>query len=73
MENNNDFEDNEHKDIEIVTGDGNLNISPVYDHIDAEKPRPKDNRTVVIPEVKKEISRQWGQLKSPGLAEGFLD
>jgi len=58
MENNNDFEDNEHKDIEIVTGDGNLNISPVYDHIDAEKPRPKDNRTVVIPEVKKEISRQ---------------
>ena len=60
MEKNNNFEDNKHKDIEVVTGDGNLNISPVYDHIEAEKPKPKDGRPVVIPEVKEEISRRRG-------------
>ena len=32
----------EEKEIEIVSGNGkDLNISPVYDHIDIEKPRKK--------------------------------
>ena len=38
--------------IEVVTGDGDLNISPVYEHLEVEKPRPKDNREIVVPEVK---------------------
>lgn len=44
---------NEPKKIEVVTGDGDLNISPVYEHIEIEKPKPKENRTILVPEVKK--------------------
>lgn len=46
------------KKIEVVTGDGDLNISPVYEHIEVEKPRPKDNRTIIVPEVKDNISQE---------------
>ena len=45
------------KKIEIVSGDGsNLDISPVYEHIDAAKPKNKDNKpkNIVIPGQKKE-------------------
>ena len=46
MEENNQVDEiKEPKKIEVVTGDGNLNISPVYEHIEVEKPRPKDNVT----------------------------
>ncbi len=38
--------------IEVITGDGNLKISPVYEHLEVEKPRPKENRKILIPEVK---------------------
>ena len=46
----------ESKKIEIVSGDGkNLNISPVYDHIDIEKPKEdKANKKIIIPGNKKE-------------------
>lgn len=48
--------DNEDKKIEIVDGDGSeLNISPVYKHLNIAKPKPKDNKDkkVIIPEEKK--------------------
>lgn len=43
------------KELEVVSGDGsNLDISPVYDHLNAAK--PKSNRekpkNIVIPDVK---------------------
>ena len=47
------------KEIEIVSGDGsNLYISPVYEHIDAAKPKSKDKKPkdIVIPGQKKEDS-----------------
>lgn len=42
------------KKIEIVTGNGkDLNISPVYNHIDIEKPKKeKDKKKIIIPEKK---------------------
>jgi len=44
------------KKIEIVNGDGsNLDISPVYEHIEAVKPKNKDKKpkNIVIPGQKK--------------------
>ena len=43
------------KEIEVVNGDGkDLDISPVYDHIDIEKPnKEKEKKKIVIPEEKK--------------------
>ena len=43
------------KDIEIVSGDGkDLDISPVYDHIDIEKPKEeKEKKNIIIPDNKK--------------------
>lgn len=40
------------KEIQVITGNGELMISPVYEHLEVEKPKPKDNRTIVVPEVK---------------------
>lgn len=41
------------KRIEIVSGNGkNLNISPVYDHIDIEKPKEKEKKKIIIPDDK---------------------
>ncbi len=57
-ENNQTDEIKEHTKIEVITGDGNLNISPVYDHIEVEKPRPKDSREVVVPEVKDNVVKK---------------
>lgn len=57
-ENNQTDEIKEHKKIEVITGDGNLNISPVYDHIEVEKPRPKDSREVVVPKVKDNVVKK---------------
>ena len=49
----------EPKKIEVVTGDGeDLNISPVYEHLEVEKPRPKENRQIIIPELKENINRK---------------
>ena len=40
------------KEIEVVNGDGELTISPVYEHIEGEKPKPKEKREIIVPEVK---------------------
>ncbi len=58
MEENNQVDEiKEPKKIEVVTGNGELDISPVYEHIEAEKPRPKDTREVIIPEVKDNVTK----------------
>ncbi len=44
----------EKKNIEIVSGDGsNLDISPVYEHLDVETPKSSDKKpkNIVIPKV----------------------
>lgn len=49
------------KEIEVVNGDGsNLDISPVYEHINAAKPKNKENKpkNIVIPGQKKEKSKE---------------
>lgn len=45
----------DNKKIEIVSGNGkDLNISPVYDHIDIEKPKEeKEKKKIIIPNNKK--------------------
>lgn len=44
----------EKKEIEVVTGNGDLDISPVYDHIDIQKPKEDTNKKdIVIPKEKK--------------------
>ena len=62
MEENTNIEDNENikepKKIDVVTGDGNLHISPVYEHIEVQKPRPKDTREVIVPEVKDTVNKE---------------
>lgn len=45
------------KKIEVVTGDGDLDISPVREHLEVEKPKPREDRTIFIPEVKKWINK----------------
>lgn len=52
-----DIED-EKKEIEIVSGDGSeLDVSPVYEHLNAVKPKTKDendsNKKIIIPEPTK--------------------
>lgn len=55
-------EENENKkEIEVVNGDGsNLDISPVYEHINAVKPKNKENKpkNIVIPGQKKEEKKE---------------
>ena len=46
----------EPKKIEVINGNGDLNISPVSDYIEVEKPKPKENRTIIIPEVKDNVT-----------------
>ncbi len=59
MANNENIPNNdEHKKIEVVTGNGDLNISPVYKHLEVQKPKEKKNTTIVIPEVKNNISHK---------------
>ena len=47
----------EKKEIEIVTGDGSeLDVSPVYDHLNAVKPKTKkeeEKKKIIIPKVTK--------------------
>ena len=44
----------EKKEIEIVTGDGSdLNISDVGEHLTSMRPKSKEKKDIVIPEVKK--------------------
>ena len=51
--------DKKDEEIEVITGDGTeLEFSPVYEHLTALKPKPKDedkkNKPIIIPEVKKD-------------------
>ena len=52
MDNN---EENENKEIEIVNGSGDLEISPVYTHLNIGKKNDDNNskKNIVIPEEKK--------------------
>ncbi len=53
--------DKEKKELEVVTGDGsNLDISPVYEDINAARPKPQDEKpkNIVIPEEKKDIKKK---------------
>ena len=48
--------DNNSKKIEVVDGDGTeLDISPVYKHLNIAKPKTKDekDKKIIIPEEKK--------------------
>lgn len=49
--------DEDQKELEVVSGDGtDLDISPVYDHLAAGKPKCLDDKpkNIVIPKIKKE-------------------
>ncbi len=49
------------KEIEVISGDGsNLDISPVYEHIEAAKPKSRDKKpqNIVIPGQKKEEEKE---------------
>ncbi len=49
------------ENLTIVSGDGsNLNISPVYEHIDPEKPKTSDKKPthIVIPEEQTNIEKK---------------
>ena len=41
------------KKIEVVTGDGDLDISPVSEYLEIEEPKDKNTNEIIIPEVKK--------------------
>lgn len=45
----------DNKEIRVVTGDSSdLDISPVYEHLDISRPKPKIKKDeIVIPKVKK--------------------
>jgi len=48
--------DEKNTDIEVVMDDNgeNLEISPVYEHLNVAKPKPKeDKKNIIIPEIKK--------------------
>lgn len=42
------------KTIEVVSGEGDITISPVSKYIEVEKPKPKEKREIIVPEVKDE-------------------
>lgn len=49
---------NEADDLEVIAGDGSeLDVSPVYDHLNAIKPKTEDEKEkkeIVIPKTKQE-------------------
>lgn len=54
-----DNTDNDKKEIEVITGDGTeLDFSPVYEHLNAVKPKTKDEnekkKKIIIPGLKKD-------------------
>lgn len=47
------------KKIEVINGDGDdLEISPVYDHLDIEKPNIEKKKEIVIPKEKKKEEKE---------------
>ena len=56
----------EKKDIEVVSGDGsNLEISPVYDHLNAGKPTSSDKKptNIVVPKENTKDSQKTDDKK----------
>lgn len=53
-------ENNNKKDIEVVEGVGNLNISPVYNDLSGSKPKMQNERPkhIVIPKAKKKTKQK---------------
>lgn len=49
----NDSEHNKPKNIEVIDGGNDLDISPVSDYIDIEKPKNDKKENIVIPEDNK--------------------
>ena len=49
-------ENNNTQEIEVINGDGSeLDVSPVYEHLNVLKPKSKDEdkkQNIIIPEVK---------------------
>ena len=42
------------KKIKVVSGNGNIKISPVYNHLEIEKPKKQEKKqNIIIPEEKK--------------------
>lgn len=52
--------DEKEKDIEVVEGVGNLEISPVYENLSGSKPKMQNEKpkNIVIPKVKKEKNKK---------------
>lgn len=49
--------DNEHKEIEVVTGDDSeLDVSPVYEHLNGVTPKTvkEEKKDIIIPRAKEE-------------------
>ena len=60
-EEKNEEKKTDNKDIEIVNGDGSdIDFSPVYEHLNALKPKTKDEnkkkQEIIIPKVQK---KEW--------------
>ena len=56
----------ERKEIQVVSGDGsNLNISPVYDHLNDEKPKStKDKpKNIVVPKSNEKKDKEHSEEK----------
>lgn len=54
MSDENEVKNHENKKIEIVNGDGKIDISPVSSHLEIEKPKTKRNKeNIIIPKEKK--------------------
>lgn len=49
----NDISHEKPKDIEVINGGNDLNISPVTNYIEIEKPKNEKKGNIVIPEDKK--------------------
>ncbi len=55
------------KDIEVVSGDGsNLDISPVYEHLNTSKPKTTDEKpkNIVIPKESKKSKDEENESKN---------
>ncbi len=51
--------DEDNKKIEVVKGNvEDLDISPVYEHLDIGKPNTEKKKEIVIPKEKKDISKE---------------
>lgn len=61
------------KKISVVNGNGGLTISPVYEHLEVEKPKPKENRKIFIPEVKGNSSQEKDTNKKTDSEENSLE